>query len=427
MAEAAQGLIVTAPSSAPAARGYHLLLLTLAAAAATYARTAIGPLQESMRAALSLSDNQMALLQGLALALPMLIVAVPLGLLIDRRSRVRLLFVFAVLNAAGSALTAIASTFSLLFLARCLVGLTATAITTAAFSLLADLYAPAQRGRASMVVVVGQYGGMSGAFALGGALLAVAGSSSENWRWAVLWLTVPLVLVMFAMLAMREPPRTGLAIENPTTRQSFIELWCYRAVILPLLAGLIIVEIGIGAVLIWAAPSFSRGFALAPDRIGAIMGIALMVSGLLGPIVGGMLADQCQRNGGPRRTMLVLSGLSLLCVPAALFPVMPGVTSASVLLATFITVISAIVVMSTTLFTVVIPNELRGLCIAVAAAACTVFGIGLAPVAVSLISGALGGPSMIGKALAVVCVLAAGVSVGIFAFGSRHFPRTAVQ
>ncbi len=72
-------------------RHMDMALLGLAVTAGTYARTLLGPLQEALGASLDLSDNQLALLQGPALALPLLVMSVPLGLLIDRRSRVRLL------------------------------------------------------------------------------------------------------------------------------------------------------------------------------------------------------------------------------------------------------------------------------------------------------------------------------------------------
>src|SRR5207249_1508965 len=90
--------LVKEPNSAgsPAAlgwRGYQLLLLAAAMAAGGYVRTAISPLQETMRIALSMSDNQMALLQGPVIGIPITLAAVPLGLLIDRYSRVRLLSV----------------------------------------------------------------------------------------------------------------------------------------------------------------------------------------------------------------------------------------------------------------------------------------------------------------------------------------------
>lgn len=414
------------PASA-AARGFQMLLLTIAVFAGTYARTAVSPLQEAMRIALGLSDNQMALLQGPALALPMLVAAVPLGLLIDRYSRVRLLFMLAVVEMTGSVLTAAASNFALLFTARCVVGLAAFAINPVGLSLLADLYAPAQRGRATMAMAMGQFAGMSAAFALGGALLARSGSAPERWQWTMLCLAGPLALVALLMLVMREPPRTGLVLETPTARAAWTELWRYRAIIAPLLGGLVMAEMAIGAILVWTAPTLSRSFELAPSRVGAIIATGLLVSGVSGPIGGGALADLCHRGGGPRLTISVLSAVALLTVPASLFAVTADTTLAGVLFVVFMTVLSAIVVTATTLLTIVIPNELHGLCMALLAGIAVLFSIALAPVTVSLLSSRMGGLDMIGKALALVCVTTSALGGVAFALGRRHFSHPAVQ
>lgn len=409
-----------------AGRGLQFLLLTIAAMAGAYARTTVSPLQEAARVALSLSDNQIALLQGPALALPLVIAAIPLGLAVDRYSRVRLLLAFSVLDVAGGLLTALAHTFTILFLARCLAGLMASAISTTAFSLLADLYPPAQRGRASMVVVIGQFAGMSAAFALGGWLLAMGDSAPDSWRSVMLWLTAPLLATIATTLLMREPERTGLRVSNPSPLESYKELWHFRAAIVPLLVGVITAEIAVMALLTWAAPALSRSFALTPDHIGAIMASGLMVSGILGPLIGGMLADLCQRAGGPRRTLLMLATLAFVSAPAGVFALAPATGLASLLLIIFMTAVGAIVVTGTALFTIVVPNELRGLCVALLAGACSLFGVGLAPLTVSLLSGVLGGPAFIGRGLALVCVAASALGAMAFLWGSRHYPARTI-
>jgi MFS family permease len=411
----------------PPSRAWQLLLAAVAAAAAAYARTAVSPLQETMRNSLSLSDNQIALLQGPALALPMLAAAVPLGLAIDRYSRARLLLIFAACNLAGTLFTALASNFMSLFLARCLVGLTAPATAIAAISLIADLYAPAQRGRANMAITLGQVGGMSAAFALGGALLSMFDSGASDWRWAMAVLAAPLMLVVLLLPALREPARTGFTRQRLAAREALTELWRHRVMILPLLVGGVLVGTADVAVLIWTAPTLARNFALPPDRVGAIVAMVLLISGISGPIMGGVLADICQRAGGPRRTLIVLSGLTLLSVPTGLFAVMPGVTSTSVLLVLFMTMGGAITVTWAALFTIVVPNELRGLCMMVSTAAGLLFGLGLAPVSVSLLSSALGGPAEIGRALMWICVTISFFGAAMFAFGSRNFSRAVAQ
>ena len=397
----------------------QLLLLTLTSAAAFYARTALSPLQETIRIALSLSDNQMALLQGPALALPLVLGAVPLGLLIDRYSRVRLLLLLASLDVLGSLLTAWASHFLILFVARALIGLAATTTCTAAFSLLADLCPAEQRGRANMMVLIGQFAGLAAAFALGGVLAVNTGGTPTGWRWALLWMTLPLIPLALLIFAMREPARTGVAIENPSPREAFAELWRYRNIIAPLLLGLVTTEIASGAVLVWAAPSLSRGFGLSADRIGAILSSVVLVSGVLGCVAGGILADACHRTGGPTRTATALSVLALLNLLADLFPIAPSPAWASVLLFLFMTIVGALLVTGIALFTIVIPNELRGLCLSAMTGINTLFAVAFAPLTVSLLSGTLGGPAMIGRALTLVCVAASLLGGVTFAWGRR--------
>jgi predicted MFS family arabinose efflux permease len=376
-----------------------------------------------MRKSLALSDNAMALLQGPAVALFPAIVAIPLGLVVDRYSRVRFVFVMVALCVGSSALTALAPNFAMLLLARCSVGLTTTAVATAVFSLLGDLYVPARRGRATMLIVIGQYGGTSAAFAFGGVLLGTSSLGSEAWRATLLILTAPLVLVILLTLAMREPARTEITIENPSIRETVRELWRYRSVVGPILVGAVMAEAAIGATLVWSAPALSRGFALLPDRVGAIMSFVVLTGGILGSFAGGPMADFCQRSSGPRRTMAVLSVLAFLSAPAGLFAVLGSVGPASGLLFIYILIINVILVASIALFTVMIPNELRGIGLACLLAADVLIGIGVAPMIVSLLSGALGGSAMLGKALAVTCLSASLLSALAFALGNRHVSR----
>lgn len=422
MAEALQAPIVTSSAPVPAGRGVQLLLLTVVASAGIFARTTVGPLQESMRIALSLSDNQMALLQGPALVLPLLMATIPLGLAVDRYSRVRLLFIATALNMVATITAALASSFPILFAARSLVGLAAPATAIAAYSLLADLYGEAQRGRATMVVTIGQVGGTSAAFALGGALLGMYGSAPDGWRLAMLWMGGLLAPVVVLTLVIREPPRLGRAIENPSVSEIWPELWRHRSVVATLVAGMAMVNLADGAAMVWAAPTLSRNFGLPPDHVGAIMAMILLASGILGPIIGGPLADLCQRTGGPRRPFFVLSGLALLSAPAGLFGVMSGVASASVALGMFLTIGIATWVMVIAFTIVMIPNELRGLCMTLQFAVGALFGFGLAPVMVSLLSGAIGGPAMIGNALALVCVPITVLGAALFAYQGIRNP-----
>lgn len=400
----------------------------MAVGTVTYSRTALSPLQEAMRAALALSDNQIALLQGPALALPVVLASVPIGLLIDRFSRVRLLFVLAALDAAASVATALASSFTALFVARSAVGLAATATLTTSVSLVADLFAPAERGRATMVVSLGQVSGMAAAFVLGGIVLTQLAAHGHDLRTTLLALSTPLAVLLAAILWMREPERSGRGPQQPGRMpqrhplpQTLAAIWEHRKALTPLLAGVIMVAIADSAVLIWAAPVLARRFGMPPDRIGVVMASAVFVSGSFGAIAGGALADFCQRRGGPRLTARLLSILAMTSLPAAFFPLATHPVVASALLVLFITAGSAIGVAVMPLSTVLVSNELRGLFVATLFAAGTIFGVGFSPLAVSAISGWAGGPSMIGAALTVVCAVTSLLGALIFGLGIRRF------
>jgi hypothetical protein len=82
--------------------------------------------------------------------------------------------------------------------------------------------------------------------------------------------------------------------------------------------------------------------------------------------------------------------------------------------------------MGTSLLTIVTPSEVRGLCMGIFAASTVLSSVGVAPLMVSMLSGALGGPAMIGKSLALVCSGSSLVAAAAFLLGRRYFSRPAV-
>lgn len=407
-------------------RFFQLFVLALAVAGASYGRFTLGPLQETIRASLNLTDNQIAMLQGPAVAIPMMLCSIPIGLYVDRYSRTRLIVVSAALNLFAIVVTAFASNITLLFASRSLSGLASAATGIAVISLVCDFYRPEQRGRALIVTGLGEASAAPLAFALGGALLvhgAAAQTGLENWRWALLWMCAPMLIVTLLMLVLREPARTDVKLIRPPIRDAWPQLWRYRSVLVPLLVARVMVWLADGAVLVWAAPSFARRYGLPPDSVGAIMATALLVCGLLGPVMGGLIADLSQRTGGPRRTMTVLCAMALLSLPAALFAIMPTPGWAGFMLVAFLTIGLLIGNASTAIATIVIPGELRGLYVAITITVGATFLIGVSPLAVSFLSVALGGPTMIDEALAMVCASTTTLAAIIFGLGRRHFPK----
>lgn len=406
-----------------AGRVFGLLLLSAATAAAFYARTALSPLQEAMCFDLGLTDNQIALLQGPAVVLPAVLITIPLALLIDRFSRARLLLTFAVLNVCGTLMVASADSWSMLLAGRLLITISVMTTWPTAWALLADLFPPSQRGRAASVMTIGTILGISGSFALGGVLLELQGNDPDGWRVALHWMNAPLVVVVLLLMTLREPPRTGIRAARPCLRDVWAEMWRSRSTVAAVMGGLLVVDIAVGAVVIWGAPALSRSYGMSPAEVGGTMAMVMLISGAAGPVLGGFIADFCQRRGGPALTMLALCGLALITIPAGLFPVMPLAIAGVVTLVVFKAINQAINVISSTLATVVLPNEIRGFTLVVMQAAVALVSGGIAPVTVSGLTGLLGGPSRLGESVAIVCAASALFAAIGFLAGRRVFQQ----
>jgi MFS family permease len=405
----------------------QLLLIAAAVWAGSYARVALSPLQEAMRLHGSFTDSQIGLLQGPAIALPIILCSVPIALLIDRLPRVRLLLLFVLTALLGTVLTALAPSFGWLFAGRSLVGLASTALLLTAFSLMADYFPPEQRGRGTMVIAGGAELSSPAAFALGGFILASQIPAQSHWQSALLWMTMPfLIIIALGVAALREPERMGVVEAQPPISAGFKELWGIRGVVLTLLAARCLVWLADGATVIWAAPMLSRRFEIGPVEIGAIMATTLLVVGLSAPVLGGLLADFCQKRGGPRLTIGALGLVAGISIAAGLFGIARDLSVTIIALAVFITCGFVINIAGAALATVVVPNEVRALYLSLSNGCGAIFGVALAPLAVSLLSEALGGPAQLGAALTLVCIISSACGVACLLFGRRFFPGATI-
>lgn len=396
----------------------QMLPVMLAALSGAYAASCIGPLIEAMRHSLALSDNQIALLVGPALAFPVIVAAMPVGVVVDRFQRIRLLRLCAVVLVVGLFLSAFASDFKWILVARGMVGVASSAIAIATTSLVADLYPPARRGRARAILTIGQAAGGASAYGLGGYLLVNLGFGDEGWRWTLAWLAVPLIVIAGILLFAKEPVRTGVVIRNPSFKQVTAEFHHLGRGLALLMAGIIATQVSGAAVNAWAAPTLARTFNLAPDHVGAVIGATILFAAPIGAFGGGVIADMCQKAVGPRLTVQVLALITLFGAPGALFAIAPSSPWAIILMTMYLVVEGAAIGMAYTVLTIIIPNELRGIGFAILTVAGSIFATGLAPLMVSTLASHLGGAAMIGEALSGVAVCACLAAVGAYLLAS---------
>ena len=422
---------IAAPGALRATAWPALWILALTICSAAAMRSVFSPVQEVVKLDLRLTDLQMSLIQGLAASIPIAILAAPLGWVVDHAHRVRILAALAGVWTVGTLATAYAPGFTALFLTRMLAGLGAVCALPVAISIAADLCAPERRGRALLLLSLGTTVGGALAFALGGSLFGALAAAHVSllglspWRSLHLIFGAASALLIAPLLGLAEPARQELEAPGAALVPALQALWRRRGFLAPLFIGQIGVVMADTAAGIWAAPVLSRNFGLHPADFAGWMGLTLLGSGILGGVIGGLTADlghQSRRRGGILIGAVIASGLS---IPAALFPIMPSVPGFAALLALMLVSGAVTGLVTATAIAVLIPNDIRGVCLGAFIVIGAIVGFGLAPTLVSLCSTALGGEAHLSLALAVTGLGASGISFLAFVAAAFRAPAKA--
>lgn len=433
--------MASAPLSTPAPRETSpsflsalppLLVLALAMTMGFTMMGSFSTVQEGAKAELHLTDTVLSMIQGVSAAVPLVLFSVPIGILVDRRNRVRLLLALGLVWTAGTLLTALAPNATILFVARMITGIGTTGALTAALSLTADFCTPDQRGRALLIVTLGKTLGQAAGFALAGWLFGrvLAGDGAAflpgiaPWRGAHFALAAISAAMILPLLFLREPPRRETeAGPSAPFRVVLHELWARRGFLAPLFGGQVAVVMADAAAGIWAAPVLSRSYGLHPQDFAGWMGALLLFTGLAGAVFGGIAADLGQKSGRRGGVLIGAVACAAIGIPAALFPLSPNVPGFAAALGLLILCGTVTGLITSVAMTVLLPNELRGLCIGAFIAFAGLIGFGIAPMLVTLISGFLGGEAHLGTGLAIMGVAVSVLSFLCFLLAMRRAPQ----
>lgn len=397
-----------APSHArPRTAWFALTALGIAIFNAFAMRAVFAPVQEMAKSDLGISDFQISLVQGLAASIPIALLSVPLGAMTDRGNRIRILLVLGVTWTLGTLATAFVTDFYMLFVARMLASIGAMCAVPVAISIAADLGPPENRGRSLLVLSLGNMAGVAAAFAFGGAALGALNASPffeelAAWRGVHVLFAVASLALLLPLLFVREPARqeVGDAVNLPL-RDALAAIWRMRPLLAPLFLGQVSVVMADTAAGIWAAPVLQRNYGLAPEEFAGWMGLVILASGLIGSIVGGVLADAGHNSRIKGGILIGAVSAAFLSIPGALFPLMPDATGFAWMLALFLACGAVTGLVTATSVAVLVPNELRGVCLATFMVVASIIGLGIAPTLVTLISDALGGESAVRYGLTV--------------------------
>ena len=363
---------------------------------------------EPMKRELKLSDFQIGLANTTMFYAAYGLLCTPMGMLTDRLSRVRLLILAMVLWCGGLALTGLSHALWLLMISKVIMGAANAMTYPAAMSLLSDYFAPDHRAFATATYGMGQTIGGAGAVLLGGlgysALVRLAESDPNAlfgltpWRVVALLFGAIGVLLIPFLLAMREPGRMEVAEKSGGTLR---ELWAYRRFLAPLFGGMMCLAGLSSGVGFWLAPALMRLYGQQPGAFAGWFSTVGLVTGIVGALTSGKLAEVARRRRGPEAVMLPAAIAAVLCVPASFVAVMPDVPWFAVAVTALMLSAGVAMMIPVIAINFRMPNELRGFTIGLYVILIALANALAGPL-VAVVSRALGGDAMLGWAMAAV-------------------------
>lgn len=265
------------------------------------------PIKEELR----LNDEQMGILQS-AFMWGYFLTSPIFGYLGDRAPRRWLIAAGVFVWSLGTLMSGHVSAWAALLFFRVLVGFGEASFGTISPGWIADLFNGTRRNTAISIFYLAIPVGSALGYIIGSALAARYG-----WRAAFLWAGYPGLVLAFVLFLLREPPRQRegtVAAPRPGVRAFFglLGFRRYRLVV----AGYVAQTFAMGGFAFWAPTFLYREHHMPFEAAGRFFGLALVGTGLVATVTGGLAASAWQRRTGNGYAW-VLALSAILAVPTA--------------------------------------------------------------------------------------------------------------
>lgn len=420
---------------------YVVFILVLTYAFAILDRISIGLLVEPIKKDLGISDTQVGLIQGLAFAIFYSAFGLPMGILVDRWKRVKLLSASLAVWSLATVACGLATSFVGLFTSRVFVGAGEASVTPASSSIISDLFRPEQRAKAFGVFMVGGSLGTAGAYLIGAFAIKATDSiralnplfsALRDWQIVFLLIGLPgVLLALLVVLTVREPLRREQA--QAVTKFSLGPVWAfvktrplaYVSIMGATVLNVLVVNAQIG----WAPTLFIRVHEWTAAQTGTTLGLVGLPCGIFSALSAGWFMAWLYRKGRLDAPIFAVMGQSIAWattgVMIALAPtpqlalVAYGVTNLFSIWAStgVITGLSQIT-----------PNELRGQIIAIYMVINGLLSLTVGAVSVGLLTDhVFTAPTGVSPAMAVVYFLGGAGALVLLLVGRKAFKAAALQ
>jgi len=372
-----------------------------------------------LKAQWSLSDGQL----GALVSIVSIIVAlgtVPLSLLADRWSRVKSIFVMALVWSLATIACAFAQSYAQLLAVRGVVGLGEAAYGAAGAALLASIFPERMRSTVlGAFLAAGLIGSVLG--------VVLGGVIAERWGWQAgfgvvgvpgLFLAVLFILIVRDYKTVALPSRA-----SATGRSSMSAREVVAALLKPRTAIVTCIGAGLQLVMVsttyaWMPSYFNRYYQLAPDQAGIKTGLVVLMGGI-GAIVWSIVADRLSARF-PRARLHVPAAAAVLTavfMGVAFGALSPGNAQFALIVAGATMMTGSIGPVCAVVVDVVHPS-LRATAAACLSLTQNLFGLAAGPLLTGFLSDAYGLPFAL-SVVPLFCLLAA----AIFVVAARTYQR----
>lgn len=310
--------------------GLPLLLFGLCFVFSYADRYVLSLLLPAVQRSFAISDTGIGLLQGVGFALVYAMMGLPVARLIDRGDRVRIAAACVAIWSIASMLSAVAGSFAMLALCRMGVAAAEAGLPPAAISYFRDGRSNAAAARASSMFMLAPFAGVGLALFGGAALLGLfreMGSGDDAWRWVLLTISAPgLLLAALLALILSDPAgRRAIAAgsDAPSLRQ-LRGLFAEQRAMAPYFLGAAFFALFNNALMAWYPSYLVRGFGRDPALVGRITGPTYMIAGIAGALLAVALVGALARRGGGPVAGLAALVLALLVPVAGMITLAPS-------------------------------------------------------------------------------------------------------
>ncbi|MDB5425237.1 MAG: major facilitator superfamily 1 [Phenylobacterium sp.] len=414
-----------------------LVLAVLTAVHSTHHidRNVLSVVVEPIRKEFGLSDGQMGLIGSLGYALAFGLAALPIGYLVDRLNRRNMLVCILALWSGMTALSASANSFIQLLLARMGVGAAEAGGSPTAMSMVSDYFPAKERSTAVGIWYLSSAIGTGIIFLVGGYL-----AQRFGWRQVFLVAGIPGVIMAVLLVLLVKEPRRGaselVATETETTGAvasvkteeapaKLGEAFAYvlrRPSILFMMAGIVLAAAMSSAFGLWSVSFLVRVHGMKIAQAALWIAGAFSILGILLPLGAGVLGDRLANSKHGRRperlALLSASTMTGVVICGCAAALVHSTILAALLMCMWCGLMLAHNGPANALVLTLLRPRMRGVVVASLQIIATVFGNGLGPFLVGVLSDLYGGPNSLRWAIltgmslnvaAVLCFLTAAI------------------